>query len=144
VPLTSLVLHFLHSCFKHISTSITASGKLCVITRATIDPVSLGSELFIYQACPAFVAEETSFMPVFLFVRKILRVNADNLATLIAVVSKHIFITLDTVRMVISQDIPVASKAVITMMAEHGFNFYFLVVTVFRTPGSKLSLASQY
>ena len=39
-------------------------------------------------------------------VRKILRVNPDDLAALITGVGEHVLVTFDAVRMVISQDIP--------------------------------------
>merc|ERR1712233_8638 len=41
VPLTSLILHLLHTSLEHISTSVTASGKLGVIAGTAVDSVSL-------------------------------------------------------------------------------------------------------
>jgi len=109
VPLPGLVLHLLHACFKHVSTPVTSGGKLCIVAGPTVDSVSLRPELLVHQAGPALVAEEAGLVPVLLLVRQILGVNPDNFATLITIVGKHIFITFYTVRMVISQDIPVAS-----------------------------------
>jgi len=119
VPLPGLVLHLLHSCFKHISTAVTSGGKLCIVAWPAVDSVSLRAELLVHQAGPALVAEEAGLVPVLLLVRQILGVNPDNFPTFITIVCKHIFITFYTVRMVISQDIPVPSQAVITMVAEH-------------------------
>jgi len=41
VPLTSLVLHLLHTGLEDISTSVTSGGKLGVIARPAVDPVRL-------------------------------------------------------------------------------------------------------
>jgi len=68
VPLTGLVLHLFHTCFENIATSIASCGKLGVIARATIDPVGLRAELFVDKAASAFIAQETSLVPVLLFV----------------------------------------------------------------------------
>ena len=105
--------------------------------------------MFIHQAGSTFVTKEASFMPMFLLVRQVLGVNADDLAALVAVVGEHVLIALDAVRMIVPQDIPdngedskgdnncegiedkpVASEAVIAMVAKHDclfFNFGVLV-----------------
>jgi len=119
VPLPGLVLHLLHSCFENISTPVTPGGELCIVARTAVDSVSLGAELLVHQAGPALVAQEAGLVPVLLLVRQILGVNPDNFTTFIAIVCKHIFITFYTVRMVVSQDIPVASQAIIAVMTEH-------------------------
>lgn len=41
VPLTSLVLHLLHTSLEDVSTSVTSGGKLGVIARAAVDSVCL-------------------------------------------------------------------------------------------------------
>jgi len=119
VPLPGLVFHLLHPCFKHVSTAVTSGGKLGIVAGPAVDPVSLRPELLVHQAGPALVAEEAGLVPMFLLVRQILGVNPDNFPTFITIVCKHIFITFYTVRVVISQDIPVTSQAVITVVAEH-------------------------
>jgi len=119
VPLPGLVFHLLHPCFKHVSTAVTSGGKLGIVAGPAVDSVSLRPELLIHQAGPALVAEEAGLVPVLLLVRQILGVNPDNFPTFITIVCKHIFITFYTVRVVISQDIPVPSQAVITVVAEH-------------------------
>lgn len=48
MPLPSLVFHLLHPCFEHISTAVTSGCELCIITRPTVDPVSLGTKLFVH------------------------------------------------------------------------------------------------
>merc|ERR1719193_910988 len=122
VPLSRLVLHLLHTGSKYISTSITSSSKLGVITGTTVDPVRLASKLLVHQACPALVAQEAGLMPVLLLVGQVLRVDANDLATLIAIVGEHAFIALNTVGMVLSQHVPVAGKAIVAVVAEHDFN----------------------
>jgi hypothetical protein len=73
VPLSSLVFHFLHSCSEDISTSIASGGKLSVVTRSTIYSVSFGTKLFVHQRSSAFGTDETSFVPVFFFMRQVLQ-----------------------------------------------------------------------
>jgi len=65
--------------------------------------------LLVDQAGSTLVAEEAGLMPMFLFVGEILAVNSNNLAALITIVGKYIFITFYTVGMVISQHISVSS-----------------------------------
>jgi hypothetical protein len=126
MPLPCLVLHLLHACSENIATSIAPSSKLGIIASPTIDPVCLASKLFIDQAGSTFIAKEAGLMPVLLFVGQVLRVDADNLVALVAVVSEHIFVALDTVGVIFPQHIPVASKAVVAMVAEH--DFYFVIL----------------
>ena len=45
-------------------------------------------------------------MPVLVFIREILRVDTDDLATLVAVVGEHALVALDAVRVVVPQDVP--------------------------------------
>jgi len=68
VPLSGLVLHLLHSGLEHVSTSITASGELCIIAGTTVYSVSFGPKLFVNQTGPALITEEAGLMPVFLLV----------------------------------------------------------------------------
>jgi len=48
MPLSGLVFHLLHTGLEYISTAVTSCSKLCIIAGATVDPVSLGSELFVH------------------------------------------------------------------------------------------------
>jgi len=68
VPLPSLILHLLHSGFEHISTSIAASGELCIIAGTTVYSISLGPKLFVNQTGSTLVTKEAGLMPVFLLV----------------------------------------------------------------------------
>ena len=61
--------------------------------------------MLVNKACSTLVAEEAGLMPMFLFVGEILAVNSNNLAALITIVGKYIFIAFYTVWMVISQHI---------------------------------------
>jgi len=123
VPLAGLVFHFLHTCFKNIPTAITTSGELSIIARSAVDSVSFGSKLLVNKTGPALVAQEASFMPMLLLVGEVLGVNPNNFAAFIAVICKYVFITFNAVWVVIPQDVPVTGKAVVAMMAKHGFNF---------------------
>jgi len=130
VPLPGLVLHLLHARLKHVAAAVAPGRELGVVTGAAVNTISLGTKLFIHQAGSTFVTKETSFMPMFLLVRQVLGVNADDLATFVAVVGEHVLVALDAVRMIVPQDIPVASKAVVAMVTEHDcffFNFGVLV-----------------
>lgn len=48
-----------------------------------------------------------------------LGINSDCLSTLIAVVGEHVLVALDAVGMIISQNVTVASKGIVTMVAKH-------------------------
>jgi len=130
VPLPGLVLHLLHAGLEHVPAAVAPGRELGVVTRSAVNTISLGTKLFIHQAGSTFVTKEASLVPMFLLVRQILGVNTDDLAALVAVVGEYVLVALDAVGMVVSQDIPVASKAVIAVVAEHDcffFNFGVLV-----------------
>lgn len=69
MPLSSLVLHLLHTCSKHISTAVASSGELGVVAGAAVDPVRLASKLLVHKGRTALGAQEASLMPMLLFVR---------------------------------------------------------------------------
>jgi len=121
VPLTGLVLHLLHACPEDIPAAVAPGCELRVVAGATVDPVCLAAELLVHQRRAALGAEEARFVPVLLFVREILRVNADDLAALVAVVGEDVLIALDAVGMVISEHVAVAGQAIVAMVAEHHF-----------------------
>ena len=54
-----------------------------------------------------------------LLVAQVLGVDANDLAALVAIVGEHILVALDAVGVVVPQDIPVPSQAVIAVVAEH-------------------------
>jgi len=72
MPLPGLVFHFLHSSFENIPATIASGCKLGIIARSTVDSVCLGSKLFINKAGAALITEETSLVPMLLFVGEIL------------------------------------------------------------------------
>jgi len=119
VPLPGLVLHLLHPGLEDVPAAVAPGGKLSIVARPTVNPVSLGAELFVHQAAATLVTEETGLVPVLLLVGKILRVNPNDLAALITGVGEDVLVTFDAVRMVISQDIPVSRETVVTVMAKH-------------------------
>ena len=106
VPLPRLVLHLLHAGLEDVPAAVAPGGKLSIVARSAVDTVSLGAELFVYEAAATLVTEEAGLVPVLLLVGKILRVNPNDLAALITGVGEDVLVTLDAVRMVISQDIP--------------------------------------
>ena len=107
VPLPRLVLHLLHAGLEDVPAAVAAGGELSIVARPAVNTVSLGAELFVYQAAPTFVTEEAGLVPVLLLVGKILRVNPNDLAALVTGVGEHVLVTFDAVGMVISQDVSV-------------------------------------
>ena len=105
VPLPRLVLHLLHAGLEDVPAAVAAGGELSIVARPAVNTVSLGAELFVYQAAPTFVTEEAGLVPVLLLVGKILRVNPNDLAALVTGVGEHVLVTFDAVGMVISQDV---------------------------------------
>lgn len=47
MPLSGLVLHFLHACSKDIIASIAPSGELSIVAGSTINSVRLGPKLLV-------------------------------------------------------------------------------------------------
>jgi len=47
MPLSCLVLHFLHACSEDIATAITSGCELSIIAWSTVDPISFGPKLFV-------------------------------------------------------------------------------------------------
>jgi len=107
MPLSGLVLHFLHACPENVSTSIAPGGKLSIVAGPTINSVRLGSELLVDKRRSAFGTYEAGLMPMFLFVRQVLRINPNDLATLVAVIGEHIFVAFDTVGVVVTENVSV-------------------------------------
>lgn len=105
VPLSGLVLHLFRSCTEDVSASVTPSSKLRVIAISAIDFFHFRSELFVHQRDATFAAQETSFVPMFIFVRQIFRVDADGLVALVARVGEYRFVAFYTVRVFISEHI---------------------------------------
>jgi len=68
-------------------------------------------------------------VPVLVLIREILRVDTDDLATLVAVVGEHALVALDAVRVVVPQDVPVAGQAVIAVVAKHSLSPRLLLVS---------------
>lgn len=122
MPLSALVPPCFHFCTKHLSTCCTSRP----IARTTVNMVSLGPKLLVYQAGLAFVAEKAGLMPVLFLVGKVLVVNTDNLSALGTTVGKDTLVTFDTVGIVFIQDISVSSQAVITMMTKQTFKLQLL------------------
>lgn len=56
-------------------------------------------------------------MPVFILVRQILRINADDIVAVLASVGENSFVAFDTVGMVILEDVALTSQGVITLPA---------------------------
>lgn len=103
VPLSGLVFHFLRSCAEDVSASVTPSSELSVIAISAIDFLHFRSELLVHQRDATFVAQETSFVPVFVLVRQIFRVDSDDLVAFVAWVRKHRFVAFYAVRMFVPQ-----------------------------------------
>lgn len=117
VPLALLIFHLLVTCSEDFSASITTSCELSVVARTAIYPFHFGAKLFVYEGHLTFVAEEAFFMPMLILVRQILGINANDQIAVFTSVGKNCFITFNTIRMFIFQDVTLSSKTVITLPA---------------------------
>jgi hypothetical protein len=109
VPLPSLVLHFLRTCTEDFTAPVTSRGKLGIIAIAAVNLLCLGAELFVNQRYATFAAKKTGLVPMLLFVRQVLGVNAYELIALIASIRKNGFIAFNTIWMIITEDISLSS-----------------------------------
>lgn len=117
VPLPCLVLHLLGASAEHLATAITTAGELGIITVAAVDLVELGAELLVYQGDAALGAEEAGFMPVLVFVRQVLRIDADGFVAFFAAVGEDAFVALDAVGVLIPEDVALASQRLVALPA---------------------------
>lgn len=69
VPLSCLVFHLLGASTEDFTASIASAGKLGIITVTAVNLVYLTTKLFVNQGHSAFVAKETSLMPMLVLVR---------------------------------------------------------------------------
>lgn len=52
---------------------IAPGGELFIVTASAVDPVCLGTKLFIHKGFATRSAQEACFMPMFVLVRQILK-----------------------------------------------------------------------
>lgn len=117
MPLPGLVLHLLGSSAEHLATAIAAAGELGVIAVAAVDLVELGAELLVYQRHAALGAEEAGLVPVLVFVRQVLRVDADGFVAFFAAVGEDALVALDAVGVLIPQDVALAGQRLVALPA---------------------------
>lgn len=128
VPLFAFVLIFLHSCSEESTTSITASSKVIVMTVSTIQLVVLTSKRMINQRYLTITALETSFVPMTILVRQILRVSSNRSFTVFARVSEQRLVTFDTEWLLIPKYVSIASQVEVTVEAsEHRWVIHVVV-----------------
>ena len=146
MPLSRLVFHFLHPCLEDVPTGVAPSCELSVIAGATVDPVSFGTELLVNQAGPTLAALEAALVPVLLLVGKILQqssqarlkvvwssylaVDSDDFPAFVAVVCEDALVAANAVGMILSEDIPVASQTVVTVVTEQDLVLQFSLLAV--------------
>ena len=146
MPLSCLVFHFLHPCLEDVSAGVAPSRELSVIAGATVYPVSFGAELLVNQAGPALAALEAALVPVLLLVGKILQqscqgrfkvawspylaVNSNDFPAFVAVVGEDALVAANAVGMILSEDIPVASQTVVTVVTEQDLVLQLPVLAV--------------
>jgi len=117
VPLSGLVLHLFRSCTEDVSASIASSSKLRVIAISAIDFFHFRSKLFIHQRNATFAAQETSFVPMFVLVRQIFRVNSDGLVAFVTWVGEYRFVTFYAVWMFVSKHVSLPRQRFVTLPA---------------------------
>jgi len=108
VPLPSLVFHFLHACPENVPTCVAPGGELSVVAWPTINPVSLGSELFVHQGSTALGTNEARLVPMLVFVREILWINTNDFGALVTVVGEDILVTFYTIGVIIPENVSVS------------------------------------
>lgn len=109
VPLSCFILHFLGTSSEDFVASIASGSKLLIVTASAVNPIALGSKLFIYKGFSTGSAQEASFMPVLVFIGQVLGVDANGSTAFLAGVSENGFVAGDAVRMVITKDVTLAS-----------------------------------
>lgn len=117
MPLLALVLKLLHTCLEQAPTPVTPGRKVVVMAVRTVQPVILVGKGMIDQGHLAITALEASLMPVLVLVRQVLRVGAYGRAAGLTRISEERFVTLDTERLLIPQDVPVAGQIEVTVEA---------------------------
>jgi len=117
VPLPLLIFHFFVACSENLPASVASSSKLGVVAWAAVDLVHLTAKLFIHQGQLAFVTQEAFFMPVFILIRQVLGIDADDDITVLAGIGEDCLVTLNAVGMVILQDIALTREALIALPA---------------------------
>jgi len=121
MPLSRLILHFLHTCSEYIVTAIASGCKLGIITRSTIDSIRLWSKLLIHQRSSTFGTNKAWLMPVFFLVWQILWIYSYYFSTFIAIISKNVLVAFYAIWMVISENVAMTSEGIVTVMTKHFF-----------------------
>lgn len=117
VPLPRLVLHLLGASAEHLAAAIATAGELGIVAVAAVDLVELRAELLVYQRDAALGAEEASLMPVLVFVRQVLRVDADGFVAFFAAVGEDALVALDAVGVLIPEDVALAGQRLVALPA---------------------------
>jgi len=117
VPLARLVLHLLIACTEDLAAAVTAGGELSVVAGPAVNLLHLAAELFVHQGQGAFATEETLLVPVLVFVRQVLGVDADECVAVVAGVSKHALVALGAVGMVVFEHISLAGQRLVALPA---------------------------
>lgn len=117
VPLMAFVFHLLSASFEDFSTAIASCCKGSVIAICTVHFFSLRSKWFVHKRYSTFIAQETSFVPMLLFVGQIFRINSYQFPAFFAAVRKHLFVASDTVGMLISEHVALAGQRFVALPA---------------------------
>jgi len=117
VPLPGLVLHLLVSCPEDLPAAITACGEGRVVARPAVDFLHLAAELLVHQRDLTFVAQEAFFVPVLIFVRQVLGIDADDDVAVVTGVCEHAFVALGAVGMVVLEHVALARQTLVALPA---------------------------
>ncbi|KRZ78867.1 hypothetical protein T10_1699 [Trichinella papuae] len=90
---------------EYLTAGITTGGKSLVVTIGAEDAVIFAAERLVDQGNFAHATQEAVLVPVFLLVGEVFAVDTDRFAAFVAV------------RMLVTQDIPLASKRLFTIPA---------------------------
>jgi len=117
VPLPGLVLHLLITCPEDLAAAVAARGELSVVAGPAVDLLHLAAELLVDQRQRALAAQEALLVPVLVFVRQVLGVDADEGVAVIASVREHAFVAFGAVGVVVFEDIALACQRLVALPA---------------------------
>jgi len=117
VPLARLVLHLLITCTEDLAAAVAAGGELSVIARPAVDLLHLAAELLVHQRQRALATQEALLVPMLVFVRQVLRIDADERVAVVACVSKHALVALGAVGVVVFEHIALAGQRLVALPA---------------------------
>jgi len=117
VPLPRLVLHLLVSCPEDLPAAITAGSESGVVAGTAVNFLHFAPELLVHEGNLAFVAEEAFLVPVLIFVRQILGIDADDEIAVVTGVGEDALVALGAVGVVVLEYISLPRETLVALPA---------------------------